>query len=125
MYYHNNGKIISKVEKGVSFQNVHMDIYISSCSWPSAYMINFLIIANQNKYTRMCTSVMLDDFTSSMVQHLHYLHSLELELYYTYMYNIGVDIEHMPCVDTAQSIEMTIIIATAILKFSAWLNFVN
>ena len=36
MYYHNNGKIISKVEKGVSFQNVHMDIYISSCSWPSA-----------------------------------------------------------------------------------------
>ena len=27
-YYHNNGKIISKVEKGVSFQNMHMDFQL-------------------------------------------------------------------------------------------------
>ena len=40
-----------------------------------------------------------------------------------YMYNVGVDIEHMPCVDTAQSIEMTIIIATAILKIFIMVKF--
>ena len=40
-----------------------------------------------------------------------------------YLYNVGVDIEHMPRVHTAQSIEMTIIIANAILKLFSVVKF--